>query len=206
MPEVATAAADSESESNNFLSAQHCIVDETKRLLDGFLNAEKKASEYRHTTLDELVHARFTVLVTELLSGFNHMETEHLKNMSWISPTLLGSCIQSKNESIRSAVQTLVQRTSHASQAPYPKPGSKHDDDESTNVTQVGILLTCDKDGASIEDTQHTVLGKNESITSKLEATVIDADNVDKLPTSAGNVGHLEVQKESEGASGESYI
>jgi hypothetical protein len=204
MPEVATAAADSESESNNFLSAQYCIVDETKRLLDGFLNAEKKASEYRHTTLDELMHARFTVLVTELLSGFNHMETEHLKNMSWISPTLLGSCIQSKNESIRSAVQKVTQRTSHASQAPYPKPGSKHEGDESTNVTQTGILLTCDKDGASIEDAQHTVLDKNKkSITSKLEGTGIDTDKVDKLPT---NVGDLEVQNKSEGASGDSHI
>jgi hypothetical protein len=43
------------------------------------------------------------------------MDSDHLIDMVWISPVLLSSCIQSKNEDVRNSVQMLVKLTSPAS-------------------------------------------------------------------------------------------
>ena len=122
MKEVAEAPSDADIKSNRFAAAQKSVVDETERLLVCFLEKERAAAEYRHTDTDEAFHKRFTALVTELLAGYNNMDAEHLKNMSWINPILLDSCIQSKNEDIRLAVRKLVQRTSPFELTPNPIP------------------------------------------------------------------------------------
>ena len=98
--------------SNRFPAGQKLVVDMTQALLDSFVKKEKAASEYRHSKEDENVYKRYTALVTELRSGFGNMDSNHLQEMSWISPVLLSSCIRSKNEDIRLMVQKLVAKTS----------------------------------------------------------------------------------------------
>ena len=103
--------------------AQTLVLDETQRLLSGFLVTERAASQYRATEEEEAFHSRFLALVKELLTEYNNMESEHLKDMHWINPVLLSSCIQSKNGEIRGVVQKLVQRTSPVPPSPaYPAP------------------------------------------------------------------------------------
>jgi hypothetical protein len=103
--------------------AQTLVLDETQRLLSGFLVTERAASQYRATEEEEAFHSRFLALVKELLTEYNNMEPEHLKDMHWINPVLLSSCIQSKNGDIRGVVQKLVQRTAPVLPSPaYPAP------------------------------------------------------------------------------------
>lgn len=103
--------------------AQMLVLDETQRLLSGFLVTERAAAQYRATEEAEAFHSRFLALVKELLTEYNNMDSEHLKEMHWINPVLLSSCIQSKNGEIRGVVQKLVQRTSPVPPSPaYPAP------------------------------------------------------------------------------------
>jgi hypothetical protein len=103
--------------------AQTIVLDETQRLLSGFLVTERAASQYRATEEEVAFHSRFLALVKELLTEYNNMESEHLKDMHWINPVLLSSCIQSKNGEIRGVVQKLVQRTAPVPPSPaYPAP------------------------------------------------------------------------------------
>jgi rhodanese-related sulfurtransferase len=115
--EIAQAPSEADPKMNRYTAGQRLVADETQRLLSFFLKSENAAAQYQHGEIDEALHARFTALVNELLSGFSKMDNDHLKDMAWIDPVLLGTCIQSKNENIRLAVQKLVQRT-----APPPKP------------------------------------------------------------------------------------
>lgn len=121
MKEVAQAPSDADPKTNRFVLAQNLLKDETQRLLESFLKFEHAASQYRHTELEESVHARLKSLVSELLVGYNTMSDDHLVDMSWMNSVLLSTCIRSKNEEIRVAVQKLVQRTAPAPQ-PYPAP------------------------------------------------------------------------------------
>jgi hypothetical protein len=121
MKDLAQAPPDADPKTNRFAAGQKLIVDETQRLLTAFLVRERAASQYRPPELDEILHRKLTGLVTELLSGLNQMGSDHLKDMAWIDSVLLGTCIQSKNESIRLAVQKLVQRTAPTPN-PYPIP------------------------------------------------------------------------------------
>jgi hypothetical protein len=125
MKGVVQAPPDADLKTNRFAAGQKLITDEIQRLLTGFLLREKAAAQYRHTERDELLHGKFTALVTELLSGLIQMDADHLKDMAWIDSVLLGTCIQSKNEDIRMAVQKLVQRTSPTPN-PYPIPVKPH--------------------------------------------------------------------------------
>lgn len=118
---VVQAPSDADLKTNRFAAGQKLITDEIQRLLTGFLLREKAAAQYRHTERDEVLHGKFTALVMELLSGLIKMDADHLKDMAWIDSVLLGTCIQSKNEEIRMAVQKLVQRTSPTPN-PYPIP------------------------------------------------------------------------------------
>jgi hypothetical protein len=102
---------------------QTLVLDETQRLLSGFLVTERAASQYQATEEAKEIHSRFLALVKELLTEYNNMESDHLKEMHWINPVLLSSCIQSKNGEIRGVVQKLVQRTSPVLPSPaYPAP------------------------------------------------------------------------------------
>jgi hypothetical protein len=121
MKGVVQAPPDADLKTNRFAAGQKLISDEIQRLLTGFLLREKAAAQYRHTERDEVLHGKFAALVMELLSGLIKMDADHLKDMAWIDSVLLGTCIQSKNEEIRMAVQKLVQRTSPTPN-PYPVP------------------------------------------------------------------------------------
>ena len=115
MKDVVQASSDADSKTNRNTAAQKLIVDETQRLLTRFLEAERVAAQNRAKESEKEYHARLIALVLELLKGYINMDSEHLREMAWISPVLLSSCIQSKNEEIRNAVQKLVQLTSPAS-------------------------------------------------------------------------------------------
>uniref|UniRef100_A0A7S3P3I7 SEC7 domain-containing protein n=1 Tax=Amphora coffeiformis TaxID=265554 RepID=A0A7S3P3I7_9STRA len=124
MKEVVQAPADADAKTNRHTAAQKLVVDETQGLLTRFLDAERTASQYRHEDADEKLHARLVALVLELLKGYINMNSDHLKDMTWISPVLLSSCIQSKNENVRNSVQKLVQLTSPASSNNLPDTAS----------------------------------------------------------------------------------
>lgn len=100
-------------------AVQKLLMDETQRLLIKFLEVERSST---NKTQDILVMERLTYLVKELLLGYQNMDVEHLSNMQWLNPVLLGSCIQCRNEEIRLMVQRLVQRITPGSTSPYPPP------------------------------------------------------------------------------------
>jgi hypothetical protein len=120
MKDVVQAPPGADVKTDLFAAAQTIVLHETERLLSGFLVTERAASQYRATEEDEAFHSRFLALVKELLTEYNNMESEHLKEMPWLNPVLLSSCIQSKNSEIRGVVQKLVQRTSPASPVRAP--------------------------------------------------------------------------------------
>jgi hypothetical protein len=121
MKDVVKAPSGADVKTDPFAAAQMLVLDETQRLLSGFLVKERAAAQYSATAEDEALHSRSLALVKELLTAYNNMESEHLKDMLWLSPVLLGSCIQSKNGEIRGLVQKLVQHTSPPPK-PYPSP------------------------------------------------------------------------------------
>jgi len=125
--EIAEAPSDADTKNNRFAQGQKQILELTEALLVSFVKKEEAASEYHHSTLEEVIYKRYTSLVHELLSGFGSMDSAYLQKMSWISPVLLSSCIRSKNEEIRLMVQKLVSRTSADSTSPtsYPAPAPK---------------------------------------------------------------------------------
>lgn len=123
MIEIVQAPPNSDPKVNRFAQGQKQVIEVTEELMLTFVQKEEIALAYRHTELDELVHKRATALVQELLSGYGDMDDANLKEMSWISPVLLSSCIRSKNEDVRLMVQKLVSRTSPATaSSPYPAP------------------------------------------------------------------------------------
>jgi hypothetical protein len=115
--EIAAAPPGADPKSNRFAQGQKQVIELTEELLVSFVQKEEAASAYRHTEMDELVYKRFTGLVQELLAGFGNMDDDHLKEMSWISPVLLSSCIRSKNEDVRLMVQKVVSRTAGSTPA-----------------------------------------------------------------------------------------
>lgn len=131
--EIAHAPPDFDPKTNRYAAGQKLVMDETQRLLTKFLAVERAAAEYRHTPADEAMNVRFVKLVKELLSGFQNMGSDHLIEMSWINPILLGSCIQCKNEDIRFAVQKLVQSTTPGKTTPYPEPSPKNANGEGSH-------------------------------------------------------------------------
>jgi rhodanese-related sulfurtransferase len=132
--EIAQAPADADVKSNRFAAGRKLVAEETQRLLSYFLKSEHAAAQYSHYAKDEALHTRYTSLVMELLSGFGKMDGEHLKDLAWINPVLLGTCIQSKNENIRLAVQKLVQRMA-PTPSPYPAPTSTSPAKEAAPLT-----------------------------------------------------------------------
>lgn len=108
---------------NRNAAGQKLLLDETRRLLEKYLIVERAAGEYRAKRECVLLLPRMTSLVQELLSGYLVMGGEYLKDMAWLNPVLLDSCIQCKNDDIRSIVQKLVQETTGSTNvSPYPSP------------------------------------------------------------------------------------
>lgn len=126
MKEVAQAPADADMKTNRFAAAQKLVAELTQSILDAFVKKEKLALDHKHkhTQADEILHKRYIALVKELLSGYGSMEDDYIKELGWICPVLLSSCIKSKNEDIRLMVQKLVSRISSTGPpAPYRLPG-----------------------------------------------------------------------------------
>lgn len=134
--EIAEAPPDVDLKSNRFTQGQKQVIELTEGMLHSFVVKEDIASQYHHSTLDEVIYNRYTALVNELLAGYGNMDSKHLQKMSWISPVLLSSCIRSKNANIRLMVQKLVSRTSadstslSAYPAPVPKAEFKKESDD----------------------------------------------------------------------------
>ena len=126
IPEIVEAPSNVDPKTNRFVQGQKLVIELTEGLLMSYLQTEEAALTYRHTELDAFWHKRYNDLVEEFLIGLGTMEDDHLKQMSWMSPVLLSSCIRSKSEAIRGMVQTLVARTSPAPTPtqPYPSPRS----------------------------------------------------------------------------------
>lgn len=121
LPSVVQASSEDETKTNTFSAAQKLVVDETGKLLAALIDAEQKASNTRQP-IDNMILERKSKLVSELLAGYNSMDSDHLKDMSWINPVLLSICVQSQSDAIRASIQKLMRRTSTASEAPYPPP------------------------------------------------------------------------------------
>lgn len=111
--EVAVADADvtEDSKTNRAAAGQKLVIDETRKLITKYLEVERAALEYGHTYTDELLHAKFTDLLKELLNGFFALDPFHLHSMQWITPILLGG-IGCKKEEILTLTQRLVTRVS----------------------------------------------------------------------------------------------
>ncbi|GAX26099.1 hypothetical protein FisN_42Hh007 [Fistulifera solaris] len=115
-------------------AGQKLVTEETRKLIAKYLEVERVALEYGHTHADELVYAKFTDLLKELLNGFFSFDAFHLNSMQWITPILLGG-IGCKKEEILSLTQKLVTRVSST---PEPEKAPKEDgsaDNESDDLT-----------------------------------------------------------------------
>lgn len=153
MNEIAQAPPNADPKSSRYVQGQKQVVELTEGLLMSFVKTEEAAAMYRHTEADELIYKRYTCLVRELLVGFANMDDDHLKQMSWISPVLLNSCIRSKNEDIRFVVQKLVTRTSPAPSpaAPYPAPFVKSPEIKTRGGEAAGLDYPADELGVMAE-------------------------------------------------------
>jgi hypothetical protein len=116
--EVVEAPQDGDAKTDRFVQGQKQIMEWTESLLASFVEKEELASQYSHVKTDEILYKRYHALVHELLSGYGSMDVEHLQQMAWINPVLLGSCIRTKNEDIRLVVQKLVARLSPVAAQP----------------------------------------------------------------------------------------
>jgi len=153
---VAQAPADADGKTNKFAAGQSLVVSETQRLLAAYLKSENTASQYHHSEADEIIHKHLSGLVTELLSGYGKLDDDYIKDIAWLNSVLLGSCIQSRNEEIRLAVQKLVQRT-EPPQQPYPAPPQPKPDEEDDAVDPPAAGPTLS--GESVEQNENTDAG-----------------------------------------------
>jgi hypothetical protein len=103
MQEVAQTAPDGNKQAN----AQSVIKEHTEALVSAYL--EKEAAIAKGKKSDTQLFNRLTILVKDMLTGYDKLPDEHLASMKWLNP-VLSSFIQTGNESIRIAVQKLVKR------------------------------------------------------------------------------------------------
>lgn len=186
MKEIALAPPDGDPRTNRYTAGQRLVVDETQRLLTAFLKQEKKASEDQ-SAFNEALHARMKRLLEELLSGYIKMDSDHLRDISWINPILLESCIQSKNEEIRFSVQKLVKRTS--STQGYPPSPQKKSQSADANTTQ--RLDSGSMPAPPVEECGPSPDGGNHSLTD--ESTPVESGSVAIAPQGSGKASNFEI-------------
>ena len=205
MREIAHAPADLDPKTNRHAAGQKLVMDETQRLLSVYLVAEKAASEYSHTPTDEALSGRFTDLVKELLSGLQNMGPDHLREMSWINPILLGSCIQSKNEKIRLAVQKLVQSTTPGSTTPYPAPPVKKEDAEKVEESALAEVAPAnnDKDGEVVPASGEDAEAVTEEQPTSSDVAAGEAPDEEQLRAEVNPEPSVEENKDSVGSAKE---
>ena len=154
--EIAEAPPDVDLKSNRFTQGQKQVIELTEGMLHSFVEKEDIASQYHHSTLDEVIYHRYTALVNELLAGYGNMDSKYLQKMSWISPVLLSSCIRSKNSDIRLMVQKLVSRTSADSSSPSayppPVPRSEFKKESEDGVAEESKSTASDENGVETQE------------------------------------------------------
>jgi len=182
MKEVAQAPTDADGKTNRFAAAQKLVLDETQRLLAAFLKSESAASAYSPSDTDIAVHKRLTDLVSELLSGYNQMDPEHIKDMEWINPVLLGAGIQSKNAEVRLSVQKFVQHTSPTPN-PYPAPPKVPSKEESEGGDRPGApkRTASSESHSSFIDSAYAVLYPSSKGGESKESVDSDAASKEKV-------------------------
>lgn len=111
---IAAASAGSE----DVTEAQKIIREQTQKFLSGCIAKENSASEKGHTNDDVVLNDAYRKLVLDFLSGFDKLETEHLRHLDWLNPVLLTWCTRSKSEALQKGVHDLLEKTSPASAKP----------------------------------------------------------------------------------------
>lgn len=87
---------------------QSLLEEETKSLLSAYLQKERKSKKF--PSPQDAAHLKLlSEVVKDLLVGYNRLKDERLFQMAWLCP-LLTSCIQSKDPSIRQAMQKIMDR------------------------------------------------------------------------------------------------
>ena len=87
---------------------QSLFEEETKSLLSAYLQKERKSKTFPFP--QDAAHLKMlSEVVKDLLVGYNSLKDERLFQMPWLCP-LLTSCIQSKDPSIRQAMQKIMDR------------------------------------------------------------------------------------------------
>jgi hypothetical protein len=87
---------------------QSLLEEETKSLLSAYLQKERKSKKF--LSPQDTAHLKMlSEVVKDLLAGYNSLKDERLFQMPWLCP-LLTSCIQSKDLSIRQAMQQIMDR------------------------------------------------------------------------------------------------
>lgn len=132
MNEIAEANFAQDVKTNRAAAGQKLVMEETRKLISKYLEVERIALEYGHTYVDEVLHARFTELLKELLNGVYSLDALHLHSIQWITPILLGG-ISCKNEEILGLTQKLVRRVSST-------PESVPKETVSADVEKEGLL------------------------------------------------------------------
>lgn len=88
-------------------SAQTLLKEQTQALVQTFL--EKDSAGTGGSPIDAKLLEKLTSLVKDMLAGYDKLPEDHISEMTWLNP-VFGSCITTDNESIRIAIQKLVQR------------------------------------------------------------------------------------------------
>lgn len=107
MEKVVMAGEDGGDDAKLYESAQKLVLVETQNLLVSFVKSELTLASSGNKQ-NVALHNRITKLAKELITGYSSMRPEHIHNMTWLSPILLSSCFQSKNEEVLSVVQRFV--------------------------------------------------------------------------------------------------
>lgn len=84
-------------------SADKVLQEETESMLQAFLERESSGKS------SSIEMRNISKLVSDLLDGFGTLGDEQLAEMKWVS-SILSSCIQTNNVTIRSSVQVLLTR------------------------------------------------------------------------------------------------
>ena len=90
-------------------AAQILVKEQTQSLVTAYLEMGEGSNGKKMGALDVKLFDRLTSLVKDMLAGYDKLPDNNLALMSWLNP-VLSTCIHTDNESIRIAIQRLLQR------------------------------------------------------------------------------------------------
>lgn len=198
MKEVAETSAEQDVKTNRAAAGQKLVMEETRKLIAKYLETERTALEYNHTYADEIIHAKFSDLMKELLNGFCDLDAFHLYSMQWITPVLLGA-ISCKKDEILSLTQKLVTRVSTPPQSEcqmggaakiskdgilaIPQPVESSDEPLGSHSVEVGLEpgeATKDDDAPQNPEKVETAMNSEEDETPQIPKEAEIAMNLEK--------------------------